>query len=69
MKKIHFPLLVGILIILIYFGMAYMLVFSAFFAEDFNELIRYSMGGIFFVYGIYRSYRLYAGTKKLKTDA
>lgn len=69
MKNFHFPLLIGILIILIYFSMAYMLVFSKFFAEDFSEIVRYSLGGIFFVYGIYRSYRLYAGTQKLKTDA
>ncbi len=67
-KKFPFPLLVGTLIILIYFLMAYMLVCSKFFAEDFSELVRYSLGGIFFVYAIYRTYRLYAGTKITKTD-
>jgi len=64
MKKFNFRLLASIIIILIYVGMAYMLILSDWFKDDFSPALRYIMGAVLFAYGAYRAYRLAASTKK-----
>ena len=41
-----------------YVGMAYMFLFSNVLTENMSPAIRYTMGGIFLVYGIFRLYRV-----------
>ncbi|MCP9611566.1 hypothetical protein [Coprobacter tertius] len=48
----------GIFMVLIYLGMAYLLVFTPLFERNFAPVIRYGFGGVFVIYGIYRAYRL-----------
>ena len=47
----------GILMMLVYWGMAYLLLFSSLFDEKIGLIWRYLMGGLFFVYGCFRAYR------------
>ena len=47
----------GIFMIIIYLCMAYLLVFTPLFRQNFSAVFRYSLGTVFFVYGIYRAYR------------
>ena len=52
----------GMIMIAIYLGMAYLLLFSSFFS-NFYDIVRYIMGGVFAVYGVFRGYRLFVGMK------
>ncbi len=55
----------GIIMIIAYFGFAYLLVFTEVF-NNFAPLTRYIFAGIFVVYAIFRAYRFikYRGYKK-----
>lgn len=47
----------GIFMILFYVGMAYVMIFSPIFVKSISAPIRYGMGVLFFLYGIFRGYR------------
>ena len=47
----------GIFMLFFYLGMAYMFLFSNVLTENMSPAIRYTMGGIFLVYGIFHLYR------------
>lgn len=49
----------GILMIFIYVGVGLLFIFDVFNID--NNAISYTIGGILFVYGIWRAYRLYKG--------
>ena len=51
----------GLFMILFYLGMAYIMIFSPIFAERVSDPLRYGMGALFFLYGIFRAYRLVKG--------
>ena len=46
----------------IYLGMAYLLLFTSLFSNLY-DIVRYIMGGVFAVYGVFRGYRLFVGMK------
>ncbi len=58
-----FRTITGIIMVAIYMGMAFLLVFTNLFAYTVPAWIRYMMGGVFFLYGIYRGYRVYTGRR------
>ena len=43
-------------------GMAYLLLFTSLFSNLY-DIVRYIMGGVFAVYGVFRGYRLFVGMK------
>ena len=43
----------------IYMGMSFLLLFTNLFVGKVPEWVRYMMGVVFFLYGIYRGYRVY----------
>ena len=47
----------GIFMLIFYLGMAYIFLFSKVLTENPAPSVRYIMGGIFLVYGIFRLYR------------
>ena len=47
----------GIFMLIFYLVMAYIFLFSKFLTENLSPTVRYIMGGIFLVYGIFRLYR------------
>lgn len=55
--KINIGYVFGLFMILIYFGMAYLLIFTSLFENTFLEIFRYGIGIIFAIYGIFRAYR------------
>ena len=52
----------GMILIAIYLGMAYLLLFTSLFSNLY-DIVRYIMGGVFAVYGVFRGYRLFVGMK------
>lgn len=58
-----FRLTMGIIMVAIYLAMAYALLFTTLFAYTVPLWVRYVMGAVFFLYGIYRGYRVYKGNK------
>ena len=46
----------GMIMIAIYLGMAYLLLFTSLFSNLY-DIVRYIMGGVFAVYGVFRGYR------------
>ena len=52
----------GMIMIAIYLGMAYLLLFTSLFSNLY-DIVRYIMGGGFAVYGELRGYRLFVGMK------
>ena len=52
----------GMIMIAIYLGMAYLLLFTSLFSNLY-DIVRYIMGGVFAVYGLFRGYRLFVGMK------
>lgn len=54
----------GIFMIIVYLGMAYLLVFSPLFEQNFSPAFRYSIGVVFLIYGVYRAYRQVKAYKK-----
>ena len=47
----------GIFMVLFYVVMAYVMIFSPIFVKSISDQIRYSMGVLFLLYGIFRGYR------------
>ena len=47
----------GLFMITVYVGMAYLMLFTAVFKANIPAGVRYFMGGLFLVYGVYRAYR------------
>lgn len=62
-KSSLFAIITGIIMVAIYLGMAFLLVFTTLFVGKVPEWVRYMMGVVFFLYGIYRGYRVYASRK------
>ena len=52
-------IIMGIIMVAIYMGMAFLLVFTTLFVGKVPEWVRYMMGVVFFVYGIFRAYRIF----------
>lgn len=50
-------LIFGIIMLVVYFGMVYLLLFSSIFEATFRPLMRYIFAAIFAAYAIFRSYR------------
>jgi hypothetical protein len=61
-RKIGLNVLLGIMMIAIYLGMSYLLLATSLFSNLY-DWVRYMMGAVFFVYGIFRGYRLFKGLK------
>jgi len=59
-NRINFSFLLvwGILMVIIYMGMCYMLIFTGLF-KQFSPTLRYIFGGIFLVYGVFRAYKIW----------
>ncbi|MBS1353186.1 MAG: hypothetical protein HPZ82_06620 [Coprobacter sp.] len=53
--------LFGIIMLLIYLTMAYLLAFTPYFEATFNPTLRYIFAGIFAAYAIFRGYRFTKG--------
>lgn len=53
--------LFGIIMLLIYLTMAYLLAFTPYFEATFNPTLRYIFAGIFAAYAIFRGYRFAKG--------
>ena len=47
----------GVFMIAVYVGMAYLMLFTSMFKASVPAGVRYFMGGLFLVYGVYRAYR------------
>ena len=47
----------GIVMLAVYFGMVYLLLFSPIFEATFKPVLRYIFAGIFAAYAVFRSYR------------
>lgn len=62
-KSTLFAVITGIIMVAIYLGMAFLLVFTTLFVGKVPEWVRYMMGVVFFLYGIYRGYRVYVSRK------
>jgi cytoskeletal protein RodZ len=62
--KVHIPwarLIFAIIMVIIYVGVGILLLINFFgWAEDYN-ILRYVIGPVLIIYGIFRGYRLYAG--------
>lgn len=58
-KPSPFVIISGVIMVAIYLGMAFLLVFTTLFVGKVPEWVRYMMGVVFFLYGIYRGYRVY----------
>ncbi len=61
-QKIGLNVLLGIMMIAIYLGMSYLLLATSLFSNLY-DWVRYMMGAVFFVYGIFRGYRLFKGLR------
>ena len=53
--------LFGIIMLLIYLTMAYLLAFTPYFEATFNSTLRYIFAGVFAAYAIFRGYRFIKG--------
>ena len=51
--------IMGIIMTAIYMGMSFLLLFTNLFVGKVPEWVRYMMGVVLLVYGIYRGYRVY----------
>lgn len=51
--------IMGLVMTAIYMGMSFLLLFTNLFVGKVPEWVRYMMGVVFFLYGIYRGYRVY----------
>lgn len=51
--------IMGVIMTAIYMGMSFLLLFTNLFVGKVPEWVRYMMGVVFFLYGIYRGYRVY----------
>ena len=62
--KLDFKLIWGILMIVIYFGMSFLLVFTTMFVSM-SLTIRLIFGAIFLIYGIFRAYHIWRNSRDL----
>ena len=62
-KPSVFAIVTGVIMVLIYVGMAFLLLFTTLFVGKVPEWVRYMMGVVFFLYAIFRGYRVYASNK------
>ncbi|WP_080905710.1 hypothetical protein [Parabacteroides sp. Marseille-P3160] len=60
-EKSKWGLIWGVLMVVIYGGMAYLLIFTAFFEAILPLALRIIFGIVFLLYGIYRAYRIWKG--------
>jgi cytochrome c biogenesis protein CcdA len=51
--------IMGLIMVAVYMGMSFLLLFTTFFQGVMPAWARYLMGVVFFVYGIFRGYRVY----------
>lgn len=58
-KKSIFRLVWGVLMVVVYLGMAYLLVFTSLFKETMPSTLRLIFGALFTLYGVYRGYRVW----------
>lgn len=58
-----FAIIMGCIMVLIYMGMAFLLLFTSLFFGKMPEWVRYLMGVVFFVYGVFRGYRVYKSNR------
>lgn len=63
-RKIIFYIF-GAMMIGVYIGMAYLIVFSSLFEKWFPDTVRYIVGVLLFIYGIFRGYRLVRDSENL----
>lgn len=61
-RPLGMNVVLGMIMIAIYLGMAYLLLFTTFFSNLY-DIVRYIMGVVFAVYGVFRGYRLFVGMK------
>ena len=61
-RPLGMNIVLGMVMIAIYLGMAYLLLFTTFFS-NLHDIVRYIMGVVFALYGIFRGYRLFVGMK------
>lgn len=54
---INIGYLFGAIMLVVYFGMAYLLLLTDLFKEVFNPVLRYAFGFLFMIYGVFRAYR------------
>ena len=54
---INIGYLFGAIMLVVYFGMAYLLLLTDLFKEVFNPALRYAFCILFMLYGIFRAYR------------
>lgn len=64
-KRWNFGYIFSLIMLVIYFGMAYLLVFSELFVAKFGVTMRYIFAVIFAIYAIFRSYRIIQDFKNL----
>lgn len=62
-KASAFAIVTGVIMVLIYVGMAFLLLFTSLFIGKVPEWVRYLMGVVFFLYAIFRGYRVYVANK------
>ncbi|MDR1730251.1 MAG: hypothetical protein LBR52_06280 [Prevotellaceae bacterium] len=51
-------LIFGLFMVVFYFAAAFVIVFTSFFEQSFDPLVRYVLGAFFLLYGIFRAWRL-----------
>lgn len=56
-------IVMGVIMVAVYMGMSFLLLFTTFFQGSMPVWVRYVMGVVFFVYGIFRGYRVYKSRK------
>ena len=52
-------IIMGVIMVTIYMAMAFLLTFTNLFVGKVPEWVRYMMGVVFFVYGIFRAHRIF----------
>ena len=62
-KTSIFAIIAGVIMVAIYVGMAFLLLFTNLFIGKVPEWVRYLMGVVFFIYAIFRGYRVYANNR------
>lgn len=61
-RPLGINIVLGMIMIAIYLGMSYLLLFTTFFS-NLHDIVRYIMGVVFALYGVFRGYRLFVGMK------
>jgi len=67
-KKNNSKYIFSLFMLLIYFGMSYLLIFSELFSQQYSSFVRIIIGLLFFVYGIFRAYRIIRTKKHIIKD-